>query len=125
MLVTYISVETAIEQIINRLIVSADFDGVTPLQRLQIEQFVYDIVDYCHRDDFPTTLVLTVANLIAMHFITEPEHMGTGPLKALEENDTRFEFAVADADTTDLLSNQLFGKIRPKLNLYRKLVCNG
>ena len=36
MLVTYISVETAIEQIINRLIVSADFDGVTPLQRLQI-----------------------------------------------------------------------------------------
>ena len=112
MLVTYISVETAIEQIINRLIVSADFDGVTPLQRLQI-------------DDFPTTLVLTVANLIAMHFITEPEHMGTGPLKALEENDTRFEFAVADADTADLLSNQLFGKIRPKLNLYRKLVRNG
>jgi hypothetical protein len=124
-LVTYISVETAIEQIVDKVKISADVEDITPLQQLQIEQFVYDIVDYCHRDDFPTTLVLTVANLIAMHFITEPEQMGTGPLKALEENDTRFEFAVADTDTTDLLSNQLFGKIRPKLHLYRKLVHNG
>lgn len=124
-MVTYISVETAIEQIVDKVKISADVEDIMPLQQLQIEQFVYDIVDYCHRDDFPTTLVLTVANLIAMHFITEPEHMGTGPLKALEENDTRFEFAVADADTTDLLSNQLFGKIRPKLILYRKLVRNG
>ena len=124
-MVTYISVETAIEQIVDKVKISADVEDIMPLQQLQIEQFVYDIVDYCHRDDFPTNLVLTVANLIAMHFITEPEHMGTGPLKALEENDTRFEFAVADADTTDLLSNQLFGKIRPKLNLYRKLVRNG
>lgn len=124
-MVTYISVETAIEQIVDKVKISADVEDIMPLQQLQIEQFVYDIVDYCHRDDFPTTLVLTVANLIAMHFIREPEHMGTGPLKALEENDTRFEFAVADADTTDLLSNQLFGKIRPKLNLYRKLVRNG
>lgn len=124
-MVTYISVETAIEQIVDKVKISADVEDIMPLQQLQIEQFVYDIIDYCHRDDFPTTLVLTVANLIAMHFITEPEHMGTGPLKALEENDTRFEFAVADADTTDLLSNQLFGKIRPKLNLYRKLVRNG
>ena len=124
-MVTYISVETAIEQIVDKVKISADVEDIMPLQQLHFEQFVYDIVDYCHRDDFPTTLVLTVANLIAMHFITEPEHMGTGPLKALEENDTRFEFAVADADTTDLLSNQLFGKIRPKLNLYRKLVRNG
>ena len=124
-MVTYISVETAIEQIVDKVKISADVEDIMPLQQLQIEQFVYDIVDYCHRDDFPTTLVRTVANLRARHFITEPEHMGTGPLKALEENDTRFEFAVADADTTDLLSNQLFGKIRPKLNLYRKLVRNG
>lgn len=124
-MVTYISVETAIEQIVDKVKISADVEDITPLQQLQIEQFVYDIVDYCHRDDFPTTLVLTVANLIAMHFITEPEQMGTGPLKALEENDTRFEFAVADTDTTDLLSNLLFSKIRPKLHLYRKLVHNG
>lgn len=124
-MVSYISIDEAIKVIIDKVQTIAETNELSDLQKLQIEQFVYDITDYCHRDDFPRTLVLTVANLIAIYYMEQGNTAREAPLKALEENDTKFEFAVAEVDMTDLLSNQLLDKLRPKLNLYRKLVHNG
>ncbi|WP_251455266.1 hypothetical protein [Veillonella intestinalis] len=124
-MVSYISINDAIAEIVDRVKLVEEINELSYLQQLQIEQFIYDIVDYCHREDFPRTLVLTVANLIATYYMEQENSVREAPLKALEENDTKFEFAVAEVDMTDLLSNQLLNKLRPKLNLYRKLVRNG
>lgn len=96
-----------------------------------VEKLVNDILDYCHRDDFPEGLVYTVVDLIRKRLADEAEAAGNaeelgmaikGPLSAVKMDDTEFKFAVKSADLSGCLSDLDLDSIKPKLRLYRKLV---
>lgn len=93
-----------------------------------VEKLVGDILDYCHREDFPDTLVYTVVDLIRKRLADEGgaadmEGMAVrGPLSAVKMDDTEFRFAVANVDATGCLADLDFNSIKAKLNLYRRVV---
>lgn len=93
-----------------------------------IEKLVTDILDYCHRDDFPDALVYTVVDLIRKRLSDEDSKTASelqglrGPLSSVKMDDTEFSFAVNGVDATGCLSDLDFDSIKPKLNLYRKAV---
>lgn len=94
-----------------------------------IEKLVSDILDYCHREDFPDTLVYTVVDLVRKRLADEStaaeEELGftpPGPLSDIKMDDTEFRFAVNNVDASAVLSDLSFDSIKAKLNLYRKVV---
>lgn len=93
-----------------------------------IEKVVADILDYCHRDDFPDALVYTAVDLIRKRLSDEDSKTAAelqgirGPLSSVKMDDTEFSFAVNGVDATGCLSDLDFDSIKPKLNLYRKVV---
>ncbi|KMO87223.1 hypothetical protein AB840_04130 [Megasphaera cerevisiae DSM 20462] len=88
------------------------------------EKLVVDILDYCHRDDFPPSLVYTVADLICKRIDDEVKAAAgaPGPLKRLQQNDTTYEWAVNATNAAGILSDADFDSIKPKLNRWRKVV---
>ena len=76
-----------------------------------VEKLVNDILDYCHRNDFPETLVYTVVDLIRKRLADEDstgDDLGMnarGPLSSVKMDDTEFKFAVANVDATGCLSD--------------------
>ena len=96
-----------------------------------VEKLVGDILDYCHREDFPDTLVYTVVDLIRKR-LSDEDGSGDisginarGPLSAVKMDDTEFKFAVSNVDATGCLSDLDFSSIKAKLNIYRKVVSFG
>lgn len=93
-----------------------------------IEKLVADILDYCHRDDFPDALVYTVVELVQKRLADAAGAAagmagGThGPLQSIKMDDTEFHFAVSSVDPAACLSELSFDAIKPKLQLYRKAV---
>lgn len=93
-----------------------------------IEKLVMDVLDYCHRDDFPDALIYTAVDLIRKRLAdedsktTEELPRVRGPLSAVKMDDTEFHFAVNSVDATGCLSDLDFDSIKSKLNLYRKAV---
>lgn len=93
-----------------------------------VEKLVYDILDYCHREDFPATLVYTVTDLIRKRLQdedTETDDTGLairGPLSSLKMDDTEYHFGVSSVSAAGSLADQDFDTIKPKLNIYRKVV---
>lgn len=93
-----------------------------------VEKLVGDILDYCHREDFPDALVYTVVDLIRKRLADEDSSEDTsginarGPLSAVKMDDTEFKFAVANVDATGCLADLDFNSIKAKLNIYRKVV---
>lgn len=93
-----------------------------------IEKLVADILDYCHRDDFPDALVYTVVELVQKRLADAASAAagmagGThGPLQSVKMDDTEFHFAVSSVDPAACLSELSFDAIKPKLKLYRKAV---
>ena len=93
-----------------------------------VEKLVGDILDYCHREDFPDTLIYTAVELIRKRLAdeaggTDIDGMAArGPLSAVKMDDTEFKFAVANVDATGCLADLDFNSIKPKLNLYRRVV---
>lgn len=96
-----------------------------------VEKLVADILDYCHRNDFPEGLVYTAVDLIRKRLSDEAEATGAteelgmtikGPLSEVKMDDTQFKFAVKSADLSGCLSDLDLESIKPKLNLYRKVV---
>ena len=88
-------------------------------------KLVLDVMDYCHRDDFPEALCYACAGALAKQFMsTDETSIGTGgaPLKALTQDDTKFEFAVAEKDTSQDEAGAAFNVLKPRLNIYRKVV---
>lgn len=85
------------------------------------EKFILDCMDYCHRTNFPRTLVYTAAEL-ATKYIKDKYSDTHGPLKSLKENDVEFTWAVTDISPIGCISEKDFESIRTKLNLYRKVV---
>lgn len=96
-----------------------------------VEKLVSDILDYCHRPDFPETLVYTVVDLIRKRLADEDAAtdesgiMARGPLSSVKMDDTEFRFAVANVDATGCLSDLDFSSIKAKLNIYRRVVSLG
>ena len=100
-------------------------DGELPEEavlEIYAEKFVYDVIDYCHRDDFPKTLVYTAADLIMKRVRDQDGDTGGAPLKSITQNDTTMQFAVSDVASMGLMADADFESIKGKLNLYRKLV---
>lgn len=123
--VQYMPYDAAVGEVIRqaeRLVVIKD-NVVLDSIALEIfaEKFVLDVMDYCHRTDFPRTLAYTGAEL-AIKYIVDSASNGQGPLKSLKENDVEFEWAVGEVSPIGCISEQDFNSIRPKLNLYRKVV---
>ncbi len=93
-----------------------------------VEKLVSDILDYCHRPDFPETLVYTVVDLIRKRLADEDSAVdesgikARGPLSSVKMDDTEFRFAVANVDATGCLADLDFTTIKAKLNLYRRVV---
>lgn len=94
-----------------------------------IEKLVVDILDYCHRDDFPEALVYTVTDLVRKRLADESTaadgevgFSAPGPLSDVKMDDTEFKFAVNNVDASAVLSDLSFDGIKAKLNLYRRVV---
>ena len=89
-----------------------------------IEKLVLDILDYCHRCDFPEALIYTCVDLIRKRLsdADNREESLIGPLSEIKQDDTSFKFAVDNVDVSGLLSDLAFDSIKPRLNLYRKVV---
>lgn len=96
-----------------------------------VEKLVNDILDYCHREDFPESLVHSAVDLIRKRLSDTDETAGNseelgmavkGPLSSIKMDDTEFKFAVKEADITGCLSDLDFESIKAKLRLYRKVV---
>lgn len=74
-----------------------------------IDKYIAEILDYCHRDDFPQALTYVVAELINNSATDD------APLKSLKSGDVQFDFAITTHDTA-------LDTVRSQLNLYRKVV---
>lgn len=89
---------------------------------IYVEKLVTDILDYCHRHDFPRALTFTCMDLINKRIGDEQTAAeGAAQLKSIEAGDTKFEFNVAAAISSGVLNDLDFDSIKPKLNLYRKI----
>ena len=118
----FLTPEAAIARILECLSTLRPHTQQDAVLRLYVTRFVNDVLDYCHREDFPETLVYTAAEILAK-WIDELETAGNAaPLKRLRQNDTEFEFAVTATSAADSLYESCMVKMHPKLNLYRKLV---
>ena len=101
-----------------------------------VDKFVSDVLDYCHREDFPKAMIYACIDLILKRMADaeagaatlDEEGVAALPLSAIKMDDTTFNFDtsyVHKTSTTDnvgLLSDLDFDSIKPKLNLYRKAV---
>lgn len=123
--VQYVPFDEAVQLVIQyaqRLITAHSIDVDVGIQlEIFAEKFVLDTMDYCHRTNFPRTLVYTAAELAAK-YIKDRYSDTHGPLKSLKENDVEFTWAVTDISPIGCISEKDFESIRTKLNLYRKVV---
>lgn len=95
----------------------------TNLAAFYVEKLVADTLDYCHRGDFPETLKYTLAELTVKRLLgSSVNGIPDAPLKALTQNDTKFEFAVNSVNLTGTMAEADFVSVQPKLNLYRKVL---
>ncbi len=74
-----------------------------------VDKYINQILDYCHRDNFPQALTYVVAELINNSATDD------APLKSLKSGDVQFDFAITTHDTA-------LDTVRSQLNLYRKVV---
>ena len=100
------------------------------------EKLIFDVLDYCHRRDFPYALIFTCVDLIRKQIALIDENaaessdseVSTLPLSKIKMDDTEFEFDTDLAikttapDNIGLLSDLDFDSIKPRLNLYRRVV---
>ena len=125
----YISQEEAIAAIYDKIMeIKGDYNGMVeeaPIindtkLHMYVEKFVIDVIDYCHREDFPDSLVYTAVELI-MKWMDADASGEKAPLKSLKQNDTEFTFAVSDVSAVGNAHEADFESLKPKLNRFRKV----
>ena len=104
---------------------------------LWVEKLVIDILDYCHRKDFPEALIYTCVDLILKRLadyemtadkVDSDTAVILPPLSEIKQDETSYKFDTSLAvkttttDNVGLLSDSDFDSIKPRLNLYRKPV---
>ena len=125
--------EEAIERIKQKLLLILPENQLSEAVLLfWIEKLVLDVLDYCHREDFPEALIYTCVDLILKRISdseTAADYDENGlPLSEIKMDDTSFKFStgtiktVTNPNNAGLLSDEDFNSIKPRLNLYRKLV---
>ena len=95
------------------------------LIKFRVEKFVNDVLDYCHREDFPETLIYSAVDLLNKTFADESASSDTGitaPISEIKQDDVSFKFAVNNVSSAGVASDSDFDSIKPRLNLYRKVV---
>ena len=95
------------------------------LIKFRVEKFVNDVLDYCHREDFPETLIHSAVDLLNKTFADESASSDTGitaPISEIKQDDVSFKFAVNNVSSAGVASDSDFDSIKPRLNLYRKVV---
>lgn len=117
--VKYITESEAVEQIkaIGEMLI-ADMAEREAIYTLYIKKLVYDVLEYCHRDDFPEGLIYTCGELLAKR--ASDDSSETKNLKSVKMDDTEFQFATA-TQTAGTQADADFATIKSKLNLYRKI----
>ena len=63
----------------------------TAVYTLYAKKLVADVLDYCHRDDFPKGLVYACADLLVKRVSDTADD--TKGLKSIKMDDTQFDFA--------------------------------
>ena len=121
--------QEAIQTILEKLKLLRGAENLNEVQAaFATEKLVLDILDYCHREDFPVALVYTAVDLVGkrlddLQADSEEEGIAArGPLSSIKMDDTEFTFAVNSVSATGILSDYDFDSIKSKLNLYRKVV---
>lgn len=105
------------------------------LLQFWVEKLVLDVLDYCHRTDFPDALIYTCVDLLRKQLADMDEAAGnseseavTLPLSEIKMDDTQYKFSTdlmvktTAPDNIGLLSDLDFDSIKPRLNLYRRVV---
>lgn len=115
----YLTPDEAVEKIVDA--VTQNSTDTYQAERLA-QKFVYDVLDYCNREDFPKALVFTAEDMVT-RWLEDTEDGGRAPLKSLTQNDTTYQFAVSDTASTGSPMEDDFNAIKPKLNLYRRPKC--
>ena len=97
-----------------------------------VKKFVLDVLGYCHIEKFPEALIYSAVDLIrkrvadeSASFIESSETSivsSNAPLSEIKMDDTTFKFAVNNVDLSGCLADLDFESIKPKLNLYRRMV---
>lgn len=92
-----------------------------------IDKFIADVLDYCHIQHFPEPLIYSAVDLIKKRIGDEAAAYSesaesTAPVKKIKQDDTEFEFAVNAVDLSGCLADLDFDALKPKLNLYRRLI---
>lgn len=89
-------------------------------------KLVLDVLDYCHRTDFPEALIYSAAGALVTQFTassgSDSPIASGAPISEIKMDDTTFKFAVAEKETSSDIGASLFDALKPRLNLYRKVV---
>ncbi len=133
MLMELLTKTEAVSLILEKLRLLRGAENLNEVQaEFAAEKLVSDMLDYCHREDFPMALVYTAVDLMGKRLddlsaqSDDDGDLGgisaNGPLSSIKMDDTEFKFAVNNVDGCGLMSDYDFGSIKGKLNLYRKAV---
>lgn len=117
----YISAKEAVERILDAAeTMRAGALENTALATLYAQHIVTYVLDYCHRRDFPSALVMTSASFV-VQWTDDVANGGRSALKSIKQNDTEFQFAVAETASVGSTMDADLEALHPKLNLYRKV----
>ena len=117
----YISAEEAVERILDAAeTMRAGALENTALATLYAQHIVTYVLDYCHRRDFPSALVMTSASFV-VQWADDAANGGRSALKSIKQNDTEFQFAVTDAASAGNVMDADLEAWQPQLNVYRKV----
>ena len=124
--------QEAVQAILEKLKLLRGVENLNEAQAtFATEKLVMDILDYCHREDFPVALVYTAVDLVGKRLddlqssadeAEEGDIPTRGPLSSIKMDDTEFSFAVNSVSASGVLSDYDFDSIKAKLNLYRRAV---
>ena len=84
-------------------------------------KFVGFVLDYCNREDFPKTLIYTATDYISQWLEDKANGGRQGALKSLEQNDTKFQFAVSDMTQSGSKTDADLQSFTARLAPYRKV----
>lgn len=129
MLMELLTKTEAVSLILEKLRLLRGAENLNEVQaEFATEKLVSDMLDYCHREDFPMALVYTAVDLVGKRLDDMQDDADSqgisvrSPLSSIKMDDTEFSFAVENVSASGVLSDYDFDSIKARLNLYRRVV---